>query len=186
MAPEPAFEQLIARGLQASGRQQVQEAIRLFRQASQLQPSSGVPHFLIGSEHAAVGEVESAEQAFAQALLLAPSFTIARYQLGLLQFTSGRPATAQSTWEPLLSLDDSHPLGHFARGFAALGRNDLPGAVSHYRAGLARNEENAALSRDIQLVVEAVEALQPLQQAAAAADAETGHVLLSAYARGLH
>ncbi|HYF19722.1 MAG TPA: hypothetical protein VEA40_17780 [Ramlibacter sp.] len=185
MGQDAAFEQLIARGLAASGRQQAQEAIRLFRQASELEPASGVPHFLIGSEHAAAGEVDSAEQAFAQALLLAPSFTIARYQLGLLQFTAGRPGDAQATWQPLLGLDDSHPLGHFARGFAALGRNDLGAAVSHYRAGLARNEENAALSRDIQLVVDAVEALQPLQETATA-EAEAGHVLLSAYARGLH
>jgi tetratricopeptide (TPR) repeat protein len=184
MNPDPRFESLIAEGLAASRADRMQAALDLFAQASELHPSSGLPHFLIGSEHAAEGNVAAAEAALANAVLLSPEFVLARYQLGLLQFSSERPAVALVTWEPIFALPPAEPLGHFVRGFAALAQDHFEEALGHYRTGLGCHQGNLALASDIQQVVAAVERLQRRDAAPGAED--SGHVLLAAYGRGLH
>ena len=178
------FEQLIEQGLAASRNQQADTALALFAQAGQVAPDSGVPHFLIGSEHASTGQLDAAERAFANAVLLAPHFHLARYQLGLLQFSTGRAGAALVSWQPLTALPDGEPMGHFVRGFAALAQDGLADALTQFRRGLAVAGAHAALAADIARVVEAVERLlagtQPPAQAAA------DHVLLTSYGRGLH
>jgi tetratricopeptide (TPR) repeat protein len=174
------FDALLAQGLAASSQDRGEDAIALFQQAARAAPSSGVPHFLIGSEYASRGDVPAAELAFCNAVLLAPAFVLARYQLGLLQFTSQRPAAALLTWEPLLALPPGQPLPHFVRGFAALAQDLHQEALAHYRAGLACETDNPALFEDIERMVQAV------QRLAAGADERPDHVLLSGYARGLH
>jgi tetratricopeptide (TPR) repeat protein len=182
MSNDPRFDRLIAQGLEASRNDRMQEAIDFFAEAGALAPGSGVPDFLIGSEHAAAGDIDAAEQSFARALLLAPDFALARYQLGLLQFTSRRAAMALLTWQPLFALPAADPLAHFVRGFEALARDSFPEALAHYREGLACRDINQALAADVQRVVDAVEQLpggedpQPTQ----------AHVLLSGYGKGLH
>lgn len=185
MQDDPRFDRLLAEGLAASGAGRSDEAMALFTQAAAVAPQSGVPHFLLGSEHASRGEVEAAEAAFANALLLAPEFALARYQLGLLQFSSQRAAVALLTWEPLLALPPGQALPHFVRGFAALAHDDFAAALAHYREGLACKDPNPALCADIERMVEAVERLASQQQAEGA-EPQAGHVLLSGYARGLH
>lgn len=178
------FDTRLAEGLAASQAGRASEALALFARASEADPTSGVPHFLIGSEHASAGDFQAAELAFARAVLLAPGFPLARYQLGLLQFSSQRVPLAFLTWEPLLALPDTDALAHFVRGFAALAQDALDEALGHYRTGLACNPPNAALRADIVQLIEAVEKLQ--RREAPPAGQEAQHVLLSAYARGLH
>jgi tetratricopeptide (TPR) repeat protein len=178
------FETHLAAGLSASREGHAAAALALFNRASEADPSSGVPHFLIGSEHASAGDFGAAELAFARAVLLAPGFPLARYQLGLLQFSSQRVPLAFLTWEPLLSLPDTDSLGHFVRGFGALAQDAFEEAIGHYRTGLACNPPNAALCADIVQLIEAVQRLQRREEPPAQDDAQ--HVLLSAYARGLH
>ena len=177
MQTEPHFEQLIAQGLAASQSSQAAAALELFAQASALVPASGLPHFLIGSEHAAAGDIEAAEAAFARAVLLAPDFVLARYQLGLLQFTSRRAMVALLTWQPLFALPAGEPMGHFVRGFEALARDGFADALAHYREGLACHDLNEAMAADIRRVIQALEQLSPHDSA---------HVLLSAYTRATH
>jgi tetratricopeptide (TPR) repeat protein len=186
MTRDSEFNQLIAAGLAASQENRTPAALDLFGQASALVPDSGVPHFLIGSEHAGAGNLEEAEAAFANAVLLAPDFLLARYQLGLLQFTSKRAAVALITWQPLFALPESDALGHFVRGFAALAQDEFQDALGHFRAGLERNGSNPPLSTDILQVVAALEALPRPAEAAPEPPAGPGHVLLSGYSRGLH
>ena len=180
---------LLQAGLAASQANDVEKALELFAQASAACPASGLPHFLAGSEYAALGQYEKAEAALANAVLLAPAFEIARYQLGLLQFSSGRAAVALVTWEPLFALEDAQPLGHFVRGFAALAQDDFTQAKAHFQAGLARNTDNAALSADIQKVMQGIEDALATNAAAAAPQAPTqtdeaaARVLLSNYGK---
>lgn len=183
MPDDTRLQQLIEQGLAASSAQQGAAALALFEQASELAPASGVPHFLIGSEHASTGNVETAERAFANAVLLAPDFHLARYQLGLLQFSAGRAAAALVSWQPLQLLPAGEPMGHFVRGFAALAQDAFADALAHFRGGLAVADGQAALAADIGKVVEAVEELLAGADVNAAAGT---HVLLSGYARGLH
>ncbi|RYF70047.1 MAG: hypothetical protein EOO22_15055, partial [Comamonadaceae bacterium] len=154
MHSDPRFETLVAEGLAASGHGRTEDALRLFGEAAAVEPDSGVPHFLIGSEHASCGNIDAAERAFANAVLLAPEFLLARYQLGLLQFSSARAAVALLTWDRLLELPPEHPLPHFVHGFAARARDEFPQALVHFRDGLARPEDNPAVFADIRQVVQ--------------------------------
>lgn len=191
MNTDPRFEQLISEGLAASGEGHTSAALARFTEAGALVPASGIPPFLIASEHASAGNMDAAEAAFANAVLLAPAFTLARYQLGLLQFSSGRAAVALLTWQPLFAGPESDALGHFVRGFAELAQDHFQEALRHYRAGLACPDANAAVCGDIRKLVAEVESLQknnhhPSGEQGEADAARTSHVLLAGYAKGLH
>jgi tetratricopeptide (TPR) repeat protein len=177
------FDRLLAEGLAASGEGRTDEALLLFAQASERDPASGIPHFLIGSEQASAGDFAGAEAAFARAVLLSPSFPLARYQLGLLQFSSRRPAVALLTWQPLLELPQEDALLHFVRGLSALAQNAFDAALHHFRIGLACEPANGALCADIRQLAEAV---QGLREAGIGDQAAVSHVLLSGYGGGLH
>ena len=180
------FDRLLAEGLAASRQGQRDSALALFQRASEADPASALPHFLLASEQASAGDFARAELAFATALLLAPDFALARYQLGLLQFSSSRAPVALLTWQPLFSLPEEEALLHFVRGFSALAQNAFDESLGHFRRGLQCTPANPALCSDILQVVEAVERLAagtpPPEEDATAAS----HVLLSAYSRGLH
>lgn len=186
MDQEAGFQELIRQGLTASGDNRVDAALALFTQASAMQPVSGLPHFLIGSEHAAAGHMERAEAAFANAVLLAPDFTLARYQLGLLQFCTHRPAVALVTWGPLFALPPSASLGEFVRGFAAVTQDDFQRALQHFAAGQSCEDANPAVAADIRLMVQGLESLLSPEAETPTPEPEQQHVLLSAYGRGLH
>ena len=181
---DASFEGLINEGLAASRENRTHAALDLFARASEVQPSSGIPHFLIGSEHAAAGDMEAAEAALANAALLSPEFALARYQLGLLQFSTGRAAVALVTWQPLLEAAATDSLANFVRGFAGLAQQAFGEALQHFQQGLACADVNPAVAADIRQVLQAVQALNDPQQPAE--DVATGHVLLAAYGRGLH
>jgi Flp pilus assembly protein TadD, contains TPR repeats len=176
---------LVQAGLVASQAGDSQNALHLFARASAVNPASAVPHFLIGSEYAALGEVDKAESALANAVLLAPALHIARYQLGLLQFSSGRAASALVSWGPLFQLDEANPLLHFVRGFAALAQDDFTAAEAHFQTGLLRNHDNAALSADIEKVLLGIrQAKADGRFAVSSADAPAAsHVLVSNYGK---
>jgi tetratricopeptide (TPR) repeat protein len=179
------FTRLVAEGLAASRADQPAAALSLFAQASEADPSSGVPHFLIGSEQASAGNFAAAELSFACAVLLAPGFALARYQLGLLQFSSQRAPLALLTWQPLFTLPEEDALLHFVRGFSALAQDAFEDALRHFRAGVACEPSNPALCADILQVIDAVERLDR-REAPSSDEPDASHVLLSAYARGMH
>lgn len=151
-----SFDQLISSGLAASRTDDSEQAIRLFQQASAVEPEAGMPQFLLGTEYAALGDLEQAEAAFANAVRLAPDFPLVRYQLGLLQFSSGRAAVGLLTWQPLLELPESDPLPHFVNGFGALAQDQFVDALAFYEQGLQRNTSNPALSADVEKVMEGI------------------------------
>ena len=178
-------EAWVQAGLAASQAGEAVKALHLFARACVANPASAMPHFLMGSEYAALGEIDKAEIALANAVVLAPALHIARYQLGLLQFSSGRASLAFVSWGPLADLDESQPLLHFVRGFAALAQDDFAAAESHFEAGLLRNHENPALAADIQKVMAGIR--QAKAAGPRAVNADEGqvaeHVLVSNYGK---
>lgn len=179
------FDSLVAAGIEASRAERRDEALALFAQASEADPASGVPHFLIASEQASAGDFTAAELSFASAVILSPDFPLARYQLGLLQFSSHRAPLALLTWQPLFALPESDALVHFVRGFASLAQDGFTDALRHFRTGLDCQPANPALCADIVQLVAAVEALERRDHAPGEPPVEN-HVLVSAYGRGLH
>jgi tetratricopeptide (TPR) repeat protein len=178
-------EGLVQAGLAASQAGESEKALHLFARACVANPGSATPHFLMGSEYAALGEMEKAETALANAVVLAPALHIARYQLGLLQFSSGRASMAFVSWGPLFDLDEAQPLLHFVRGFAALAQDDFAAAQAHFEAGLLRNQHNPPLSADIQKVIDGMKQLQAAGGVAAKPNGgqATEHVLVSNYGK---
>jgi tetratricopeptide (TPR) repeat protein len=200
--PNQNADELVSQGLAASQAGNSPAAIEFWQQASAAAPSSGIPHFLMASEFASLGEIDRAEASFANAVLLAPGLLTARYQLGLLQFSSGRAAMALVTWEPLLAGDQTDPiapaLAHFVRGYAALAQDAFDDALASFDAGLQINTTNLPLSGDIRLMMDRIQTLLAGQTAsdtppesntdahmkieAEAPDASSdSHVLLSNY-----
>lgn len=187
------FSELLSKGAAALQAGNPQQAIEAWTEAAVNTPASGAPHFLIGSALASQGEFEKAEAAFSNAVLLAPNFSIARYQLGLLQFSSGRAALALVMWQPLLDIpnptSEEKALAVFVRGYAALAQDDFVPALAHFREGVRINTGNAAVSGDVNKVIERVEQLlinagadvPVVQGSAETTDAADSHVLLSNY-----
>lgn len=126
------------------------EADRLLR----THPADPRLHFLKGSLLAALQHYEAGEAAMTYAVLLAPGYEIARFQLGLLQLSSAKPDAAHATLAPLLDLADDNPLKLFAEGLTLLIGDELSEAVDRLEAGIARNQVNPVLNRDMQMLVD--------------------------------
>jgi tetratricopeptide (TPR) repeat protein len=176
---------LLQQALAASAQGDNEAALALFSQAAQEEPSSGIPHLLIGAEYAALGQADKAETAFANAVLLAPDLAIARYQLGLLQFSSARVGAALITWQPLLALGELNPLPSFVLGFTALAQDDFETARSYFETGISLNTDNPPLTSDIEKVLRnmdmALAALDAEKGKSSSDDSEASHILLSNY-----
>lgn len=161
-------------------------ALELLAEATQEEPTSAWPHFLLGAELAQTRRYQEAEAAYANAVLLAPTLTIARYELGTLQFTSGRASLAFVTWQPLLNLPDTDSLKLFVLGYMELANDAFANAVGFFQRGIAANIANPPLNDNIQLLIDRI---HPLMQAPTdqvkntevANGDNTEHFLLSAY-----
>ena len=117
-------------------------------------------HFLRGSLLASMGRPIEAMPALKKAVELAPDFALARFQLGFFQLTSGEATDALSTWGPLALLPVDHYLRMFVAGLTYLIRDEFEPALEQLRAGIAANEENPPLNRDMHLLAEQIERLK--------------------------
>lgn len=124
-----------------------------------LHPQDPRLHFLRGSVLAGIGRSIEALPALREAVELAPDFAIARFQLGFFQLTSGEAADALSTWGPLALLPNDHYLRAFVAGLTFLIRDEFDEAKKHLLEGIAANQENPPLNRDMQLILDQIAAL---------------------------
>jgi len=136
----------------------------LLERAAAEHPHDPRPLAILGANLITAGLVDLAEAAFLTALQRAPEFGLARFQLGLLQLTNGRPATSMATWAPLEALGDGNSLCLFKRGMEALALDRFEEARRWLLAGKAANTTNEPLNRDMQMVIDGMEAhlLAPL------------------------
>lgn len=124
-------------------------------------------HFLRGSVLASIGRPIEALPELKRAVELAPDFAIARFQLGFFQLTSGEPLDALGTWGPIALLPGDHYLRFFVGGLTHLIRDDFDDAVARLEEGIALNDENPVLNRDMQLIITQVRSLDSEQPPAA-------------------
>lgn len=111
-------------------------------------------HFLRGSMLAGRGRPIEAHAALTRAVELAPDFALARFQLGFFELTSGEAARALATLEPLRDLPAGHHLTHFAAGLRHLVQDHFVETIAALEAGIAANDENLPLNRDMQLIID--------------------------------
>lgn len=116
--------------------------------------------FLRGSVLASIGRPIEALPELKRAVDLAPDFAIARFQLGLFQLTSGEPLDALTTWGPIALLPDDHYLRFFVGGLTHLIRDEFDDTVTRLEEGIAINQENPVLNRDMQLIIDQVRAIE--------------------------
>jgi tetratricopeptide (TPR) repeat protein len=131
-------------------------------------PEDARLHFLRGSILIGKGRLIEAHRALSRAVTLAPEFDIARFQLGLFQLTSGEADSALETWGRLDRLPDGHYLRTFVDGLRCLIRDDFAGAIDKLSQGIALNQENPPLNRDMQMLIDQC---RPLLNGAAASPA---------------
>jgi tetratricopeptide (TPR) repeat protein len=117
-------------------------------------PDDARLHFLRGSMLAGRSRPIEAHASLSRAVELAPDFALARFQLGFFELTSGEATRALATWEPLQSLPATHYLLQFVTGLRCLIEDRFAEAIVALEAGLAANEENVPLNRDMQLIID--------------------------------
>lgn len=117
-------------------------------------PEDARLHFLRGSLLAGSGRPIEAHSSLSRAVALAPDFAVARFQLGFFELTSGEAARALATWEPLRTLPTDHYLARFVDGLTHLIHDRFADASRELKAGIAVNDENLPLNRDMNLIVE--------------------------------
>ncbi|WP_291198116.1 hypothetical protein [Hyphomonas sp.] len=138
------------------GTLQSDEASALARASALIEGHPDDPrlHFLRGSMLIGAGRHIEAHGALSRAVQLAPDFAIARFQLGFFELTSGEPGRALQTWAPLEALPDTNYLKLFVTGLGFLIRDEFEPAISNLQEGMRANDENPALNRDMQLLID--------------------------------
>jgi tetratricopeptide (TPR) repeat protein len=149
LCPDDRLKDLLARLKQEQGLAPVEAVLRDY-------PNDPRLLFLQGSLLAGRQEYAAAREVIRKAVDLAPDFAIARFQLGLLQLTSGEAVAAQETWGPLHSLPDGHYIKSFVVGLCHLIKDEFPAANAELERGIAHNQENPPLNRDMQMIIDEV------------------------------
>lgn len=148
-------DQDLADVMQAVQNETGDELLRLDRLVSAY-PEDPRLHFLRGSILAGIGRPIEALTSFREAVRLAPDFAIARFQLGFFLLTSGEAAEALSVWGPLAMLPADQYLRLFVGGLTHLIRDEFPETIRELEAGIAANQDNPPLNRDMQLIISRV------------------------------
>lgn len=124
-------------------------------------------YFLKGSLLIGLGHFIEAHQALARAVAIAPDYAIARFQLGFFELTSGEAEASLVSWAPLKDLPDGHWLRSFVSGLEHLIADRFAACIDALRAGVAANDENAPLNRDMELIITECSALLASRKAPA-------------------
>lgn len=147
-------------------------------------PDDARLHFLRGSLLAGSGRLIEAHASLTRAVALAPEFALARFQLGFFELTSGEAARALATWQPLDNLPADHYLTQFVIGLRHLIADRFVESIAALEAGIAANEENLPLNRDMQLIIDECASLVRGKASAPEEEASATSVLLGQFGRG--
>ncbi|QJD70180.1 tetratricopeptide repeat protein [Xanthomonas campestris pv. badrii] len=128
-----------------------EESFAMLRGLLEQDPGCAEAHYLLGAQHAQLGEMDLAEQAFMRALQLSPGLTMARFQLGQLLLVTGRNAEATQLLAPLTESADA--IGSYATGLISIANQQIDLAISQLQMGLAQAQPLEALQMDMQALV---------------------------------
>jgi Flp pilus assembly protein TadD len=125
------------------------DAVRHFREATQLSPDDRYLQFNLGKALAAAGSGSDAMRAFRRALALNPDFADAHDELGVLLFAAGRLDEAIAHLRKAVDLAPGSAVAHSDLGgaLAQAGRRDE--ALQHIRRALALDPGNTAAQENL-------------------------------------
>jgi tetratricopeptide (TPR) repeat protein len=121
----------------------LQEGLRQFETAVQLQPHSATAHFNLADALGRSGKSEEAIQENQQALRLRPDYPEARYNLAELLTALGRNQEAIAQYGEALRLDPDRAQTHCKLGNALARTGRLEDAIAHYERALQIEPDNA-------------------------------------------
>lgn len=110
--------------------------------------------YLLACEEAHAGNIAAARLYFQRAMVREPVHLMCRFQAGLLELTAGDLAAGAHIWAWLeTNLPDDHYVKLFVQGCLALSMDRFDEAKQLLQAGIANNQENPALNRDMQMLL---------------------------------
>jgi tetratricopeptide (TPR) repeat protein len=184
------YDNAVNLALESMKTSNIDATIQHLLNAIEVDPTQGVPYFLMGCEYASIGSNDQAEASYSAAILRLPEFYVARFQLGLLQLTNQRPLAAFATWELLMNLGEQNYFCCFATGLFHMHHDDAKNARYFLEKGLTLNSENEALNTDMRGVLSRLAAVEKTIQGRTLNDADKSteeeivngsHVLISGY-----
>lgn len=183
--------ELMQLALNASTANDSGTAIAYLKEAVSRTDAGAGAHYLLGAEYAQIRMYDRAADEMEAALAIDPTLSVARLQLGLLWLSGGAADKAAIVLGPLEELAADEPLRLFGQGLRHLIADQMVEARACLLDGIARNSVNPPLNGDMQRIVEQIDLLsaaaaqapQAAQDAEAASseEADSRHVLLSAY-----
>ncbi|WP_172200493.1 hypothetical protein [Niveibacterium sp. COAC-50] len=184
-------EELFTLGLRASNTDDSAGAINLLKLAVERDPQHARAAWLLGAEYAQIGLTERALAALTRAVETDSSLVGARFQLGLLHLTSGHVEQASAAWAPLDDLADNDPHRLFKTGMLDMVADRFDAALTTLRRCAALTGIDAALKRDVEMVIEQIETRAKVPTHATSVPSDTSpatnatdpsdHLFLTAY-----
>jgi tetratricopeptide (TPR) repeat protein len=116
-------------------------------------------NYLLAAEHAQLGMMDRAEEGFKKTVEMAPDFPMARFQLGQLYLVKSDSTAAKTVLAPLAELPAGQALSAYAKGLIAAANENVNEAISQLQTGLGCEQEIPALAKDMQRVLNNLEAL---------------------------
>ena len=148
-------EELFHLGLKASETGDKERSISLFKRSIELDPAAA-SYYLLGAEYAEIGMMSRAAECMQTAVDKDPELWTAWFQLGLVYLAAQEAEKARESFNPLASLGDDAYLYHFALGMNLLIDEDVEGSLASLAAGLELNDDNPALNRDVQNIIDSL------------------------------
>lgn len=178
-------EELLRLALDAMNGQRDAEAVVMLKTLLERDPRNAHGLYLLAAQHAQMGLLDRAEAGFREVVAIAPDLATARFQLGQLLVLKGAAAEADRLLAPLKTQADS--LGAYARALVAVGREDVPAAVTELTAGLSLPQEIPALAADMQRLLDRLQQGMALgaTEAVAGNTPASAPIFLTGYGRGV-
>lgn len=166
-----AATRLIEEGRAAEGRDDLDEAERLYRAAIAADEKSPDAHINLGNALNAKGRVSSAVESYERALAINPAQAAAHYNLGLALLGGGDIARVEQLFLTAVQLRDAFPQAWVGLALAMEARGNLDGAVASYRKAVQIKpdyaEAHSNLGCALQEMGEHEAAIESLRQALA-------------------
>ena len=178
-------EELLRLSLDAINGNRGAEAVSMLKLILSREPEHFYATYLLAAQHAQLQMFDRAEEGFRAAVAINPDFPISRFQLGQLLTMKGAADEVLPVLSPLF--DNQQALGAYARGMAALAREDLDDCMRELDAGLAMPQEIPALEADMRRLrdnLHAAAAANDVTRATAATEPASAPVYFAGYGYG--
>jgi len=123
---------LVKAGWDSLGNNDYASALKSFRQAVQVDPSSYEGWGGLGWAEIGLGNLRQAADAFRKSIQLKPDYEIGYLGLGMVYLTSSDYDNARKAFETVIMINPSSAVGHYGLGLVYVATGDKASALSEY------------------------------------------------------